>query len=265
MLPLPMVNRTLRLSDTDMIVTMGFFIADLHRHIEQLHRKQFGGHHSAVRFIVYRGQGLSKEDFEQMSQNKGGLISFNNFLSTSKDHNISLRLAHGAITNPDMMGVLFIMTVDPTQSSTPFASITGVSYFKKTKDEVLFSMHTVFRIGEITPMDENNRLFQVKLTLTSDNDRDLRVLTDRIREETNPTDQGWYRLGEVLLKMRQSEKAQQVYEILLEQTTDAGERGRLYDRLGVVHYNKGDYQEAIGFYEKSLKCSIRYVLHLLVI
>ena len=45
-------------------------------------------------------------------------------------------------------------------------------------------MHTVFRIGEITPMDGNNRLFQVKLTLTSDNDKDLRVLTNHIREET---------------------------------------------------------------------------------
>ena len=184
----PMVNRTLRLLEADMIVTMGFFIVDLHRHIEQLHQEQFGGHHSGARFIVYRGQGLSKEDFEQMSQTKGGLICFNNFLSTSKDRNVSLHFAHGAITNPEMMGVLFIMTIDPTQSSTPFASITDVSYFKKTEEEVLFSMHTVFRIGEITPMDGNNRLFQVKLTLTSDNDTDLRVLTDRIREETvNPT------------------------------------------------------------------------------
>ena len=247
----PMVNRTLRLLEADMIVTMGFFIVDLHRQIEQLHQEQFGDHHSGARFIVYRGQGLSKADFEQMSQNKGGLICFNNFLSTSKDGNVSLCFAHGAIANPEMMGVLFIMTIDPTQSSTPFASITDVGYFKKTEDEVLFSMHTVFRIDEITPMDGNNRLFQVKLTLTSDNDTDLRVLTDRIREETYPTDKGWYRLGQVLLNTGQSEKAQQVYEILLGQTTIEFDRGRLYGRLGMAHYNKGDYQEAIGFYEKS--------------
>ena len=62
----------------------------------------------------------------------------------------------------EMMGVLFVMTIDPTQSNTPFASITGVSYFEEKEDEVLFSMHTVFRIGEITPMGGTNRLFQVK-------------------------------------------------------------------------------------------------------
>ena len=249
----PMVNRTLRLLDASMIVTMGFFIVDLHRQIEQLHQEQFGGHYSNERFIVYRGQGLSKADFEQMSQTKDGLMSFNNFLSTSKDRNVSLHFAHGAINNSEMVGILFVMAINPTQSNTPFASITDVSYYKKAEEEVLFSMHTVFRIGEITPMDGNDRLFQVQLTLTSDNDKDLRVLTDHIRERTNPESTGWYRLGQVLLDMGQSEKAQQVYEILLGQTTDEFARGRIYERLGVAHYHKGDYQEAIGFYEKSLE------------
>ena len=249
----PMVNRTLRLLDASMIVTMGFFIVDLHRHIEQLHQEQFGSHHAGETFTVYRGQGLSKADFEQMSQTKGGLMSFNNFLSTSKDRTVSLNFAHGAITNPEMVGILFVMAINPTQSNTPFASITDVSYYKKAEEEVLFSMHTVFRISEITPMDGNDRLFQVQLTLTNDNDKDLRVLADRIREETNPDSTGWYRLGQVLLKTGQSEKAQQVYEILLGQTTDEFERGCLYDRLGAAHDNKGDYQEAIEFYEKSLE------------
>ena len=42
------------------------------------------------------------------------------------------------------------MTIDPAQSTTPFASIIDVSYFRGQEDEVLFSMHTVFRIGTIT-------------------------------------------------------------------------------------------------------------------
>ncbi len=44
-------------------------------------------------------------------------------------------------------------------------------------------MHTVFHINDIKLMSENHRLFQVELTLTSDNDKDLRVLTDQIRED----------------------------------------------------------------------------------
>ena len=39
-------------------------------------------------------------------------------------------------TNPDLVGILFIMKIDPTQSTTPFASIRAVSCFEE-EDEVL--------------------------------------------------------------------------------------------------------------------------------
>ncbi|CAF3972760.1 unnamed protein product, partial [Rotaria sp. Silwood1] len=119
----PMLNRALRLIDGDIIIRMGFFIKDLHQHIDKLHAKQFGDQYSTASFTVYRGQGLSKIDFEQMSKTKGGLISFNNFLSTSKKREVSLDFAQHAATNPDLVGILFIMQIDPAQSTTPFASI----------------------------------------------------------------------------------------------------------------------------------------------
>jgi hypothetical protein len=223
----PMVNIALRLMDADIIVRMGFFIGDLHRHIEKLHSEQFGGHHTGEKFTGYRGQGLSKEDFDEMTKTKGGLMSFNTFLSTSKTRDISIRFAREAATNPDLVGILFIMKIDPVQSTTPFASIRDFSYFQG-EDEVLFAMHTVFRINDIKSMDGNNRLFEVNLTLTGDNDQDLRVLTDRIREESSPDNEGWERLGLVLLKMGQSDEAQEVYEVLLEQATNESEKGPIY-------------------------------------
>jgi tetratricopeptide (TPR) repeat protein len=244
----PMLNRALRLMDVDIIINMGFFIGDIHRHIEQLHKKQFAD--SRKSFTVYRGQGMSKVDFEQLTKTKGGLMSFNNFLSTSKNREVSLYFARRALPNPDMVGILFVMAIDPAKSTTPFASITDVSYFKK-EEEVLFAMHTVFRIGEIKLMGENHRLFRVELKLTSDNDPDLRVLTDRIQAETFPDDKGWYRLGLVLLKMGQPEKAQQVYEILLEQATEKSVKAPIYHQLGKTKYDQGEYQEAITFYESS--------------
>ena len=168
-------------------------------------------------FTVYRGQGMSTEHFEQMKKTKGGLMAFNNFLSTSKDRTVSLGFARDALWNPDLVGILFVMIIDPSVSTTPFASINGVSYFEDKEDEVLFSMHTVFRIRDIKSIGENRCLYQVDLTLTSDNDKDLRVLTDRIRKETEEST-GWDQLGKLLLKLGQAEKALQVYVILLEQT-----------------------------------------------
>jgi tetratricopeptide (TPR) repeat protein len=240
------------MSDVDIIIKMGFFIGDLHRQIEELHKEQSGNHQTGKILTVYRGQGLSKAEFQKMKETKGGLMSFNNFLSTSKDRNVSLRFASSALTDPDSVGIFFVMTIDPSKSKTPFASINGISYFPE-EDEVLFSMHSVFRIHDIKFMGENQRLIQVDLTLMDENDdRDLRKLTDRIREETFPNSRGWYRLGLVLYKMGQFQKSQRVYEVLLDQATDESDKAPIYHQLGMMKRNQGEYKEAITFYEKSI-------------
>ncbi|CAF0916877.1 unnamed protein product [Adineta steineri] len=245
------LNCALRLMDVDIIVRMGFFMNDLHRDIQRLHSEQFHGEQSKKTFTVYRGQCLSKEAFTEMTKTKCGLLSFNNFLSTSKDRDVSLLFALQAATNPDLVGVLFVMSINPTHSTTPFASLTDVSHFDD-EDEVLFSMHTIFRIGDIKAMKENEHVYEVNLTLTNDNDQDLRTLTDRIRQETFADKKGWYRLGFLLIKMGQYKKAQEVYETLLHQHTDESDKASVYHQLGRIKYNEGEYQEALCYYEKAL-------------
>ncbi|CAF1376284.1 unnamed protein product [Adineta steineri] len=247
----PMLNRALRMMNGDIITHMGFFIRDLHRQIEQLHKEQYSGATAADTFTVYRGQGLSTGDFGQMMKTKGGLISFNNFLSTSTVRKISLGFAQDAARNPDQVGVLFIMKINPAQSTTPFASITGISDFQE-EEEVLFSMHSVFRIQDIKQMDRNNRLYEVNLVLTADNDPELSRLTDYIRQESIPDSEGWYRLGLVLFKMGQFNKAEDIYQVLLDQAKDDKDRRPIYHQLGLIKDNQGKYEEALTFYEKSL-------------
>ncbi|CAF0720593.1 unnamed protein product [Adineta steineri] len=244
-----MLNQALRLMDTDIIVRMGFFIKDLHRDIQRLHSKQFNGDQSGKTFRVYRGQGLSKGDFTEMTKTKGGLLSFNNFLSSSKNRDVSLNFAQQAATNPNLVGILFVMSINSACLTTPFASVTDVSYFH-TEDEVLFSMHTIFRIGDITPLNENNHLYKVNLTLTSDNDQDLRTLSDQIRQETFPDSKGWYRLGLLLIKMGQFNEAQKIYQVLLPQATNESDKANIQHQLGRIKHNQGEYQEALSYYEK---------------
>ena len=247
----PMLNRALRLMDGDIITHMGFFIGDLHRQIEKLHQEQYAGATAADTFTVYRGQGLSTGDFEKISKIKDGLMSFNNFLSTSTVRKVSLSFAQDATRNPDQVGVLFIMKIDPTQSTAPFASIAGISKFK-TEEEVLFSMHSVFRVQDIKQIDGNNSLYEVNLTLTADNDPELSRLTDYIRKESYPDSEGWYRLGVVLRKMGQLDKAEDIYQVLLDQAKDDKNTADIYRQLGWVKNDQGKYQEALTFYEKSV-------------
>jgi hypothetical protein len=239
----PMLNRALRTTDVDIIIKIGFFIDDLHRQIELLHKEQFSGDQTDKTFIVHRGQGVSKTDFDQLINKKGTLMSFNNFLSTSKNRSVSLGFASAALANPDSMAIIFVMTIDPSTSTTPFASIDSVSYYR-SEDEVLFSMNTVFRIQDNIPLGETHRLFQVNLKLTGDNDKDLRRLTDYIRRETFSDLGSWYRLGCVLSKMGQFNKAQQVYHVLLDQATNDTEKATIYHQLGLVIDSQGRYKEA---------------------
>jgi tetratricopeptide (TPR) repeat protein len=244
-----MLNRALRTLEGDTIINMGFFIHDLHEQIQQLYQKQVGGYHGKS-FTVYRGQGLLKTDFEKLMKTKGGLMSFNNFLSTSTKREVSLVFAKDALTKTNMVGVLFKMAIDPSVSSAPFASIRDFSFFQ-TEAEILFSMHTVFRIGEIKKMDNNHSLYQVDLKLTADDDQELRTLTERIREEVVGTT-GWQRLGQLLIKLSQLDKAEELYNVLLEQTSDEDEKALYYNHLGYIQNSQGDYEKAIQYYQQGL-------------
>ncbi|CAF3133191.1 unnamed protein product [Rotaria socialis] len=130
-------------------------------------------------FHVYRGQGMSYLEFEKVKNNEGGLLSFNNFLSTSIFSTVSIAFAESALGNPDQVGILFQINIDPSISMTPFASLDNESYFNDEK-EILFSMHTIFRIGDTEPIKD--RLWTVNLTLTSDNDQELTQLTEYLRK-----------------------------------------------------------------------------------
>lgn len=116
--------------------------------------------------------------------------------------------------------------------------------YEADEDEVLFSMNTMFRIEQIKQLGDDPRLFQVELDLTTEKDDDLRLLINRIREETFPETKGWYQMGSVLRKLGEYATAQQA--------TDESARGMIYNQLGVMTSNLGQYDGAIGYYEKSI-------------
>ena len=157
------------------------------------------------------------------------MFKFNTFLSTSKNRDVSVLFAESNVSDPNLVGILFVMNIDSTQSTIPFACITDVSYF------------------------------EINLTLTNDNDQDLRRLTDRIRAETISDIGGWFRLGLILLKMGEFDKAEQLYQILLEQTNDEGDKPALYNQLGCAKHNQREYDEVIIYYEKAFEIGKKFL------
>jgi hypothetical protein len=107
------LNTALRTQDVEIIIKMGFFIRDLHEQIKKIYIKN----KETGKLTLYRGQGISINDFEHLKKSQGGLLSFNNFLSTSTDHDISFLFSDSARQKSDTIGILFIMEVDPSIST----------------------------------------------------------------------------------------------------------------------------------------------------
>ncbi len=251
-----MVNHALRTQNTESIVKMGFFIRDLHRQIKQLHEEQLDYYMES--FFLYRGQGLSIADFEMMQKSKGGLMSFNSFLSTSTNIKVSDLYAGGARQNPDLTGVVFELEINSSISSTPFAFIGNLSHFNEEK-EYLFSMHTIFRICDIEPREDG--LWQVKLSLTSDNDQEMKMLTEYIRRNIKDGT-GLQRLGALMLEMGQYDKAIEVYEALVRATHSDVDRqafSSVYNQLGAIYNLQGKIDKALAHYNTSLEMKLTYL------
>src|SRR4051812_9347753 len=95
---------------------------------------------------------------------------------------------------------------DPLISAAPFANVETVGYYPGEK-EILFSMHSVFRIDQVKQIENNDRLWQVDLTLASDHDPQLHALTECMQEEVKDST-GWHRFGKLMIKLGQSNKAE---------------------------------------------------------
>ena len=64
---------------------------------------------------------------------------------------------------------------------------------------------------------------------------------------------GWYRLALLLIKIGQFDKAKELYNVLLDQTSDEREKAFCYNQLGYVKNDQGEYETSIWYFEKVLE------------
>ena len=245
-----MVNKTLRTMEMEFIVNIGFFVRDLYNGIVALHAEQSRDHKYPDTFVVYRGQNLSHIDFDKMRKAQGGLLAFNNFLSTSRNQGVATLFAENIAANPDLMGVVFEINVNPSITSSLFADIQYISAFPE-EEEILFSMHSVFRIRQVKPNEHNNRLLEVQLIPTDDNDPKLHALEQRIHEET-AGHTGWFKIGELMRTLGRYDKAEQMFRAMLRQTNEENETSAIHNELGLIACDQGNYAQAFLSYEYAL-------------
>ncbi|CAF2098269.1 unnamed protein product [Rotaria magnacalcarata] len=235
-----MLNKALRTHDLEVINKFGFFIKDLHHQLKNLHRTLSSGN-----FTVYRGQSMSIEELIKLKENVGGLISFNSFLSTSADEHVSRQFALSSLDDPSLKAIFYVINVNLALTSSLVGYLSRrLSYFYD-EQEYLWDMNAIFRISEVREVE--NGVCQVNLTTTSENDSQLKQLTDYMRREIGILS-GMQRLGYLMTEMGEWSKAKDIYETLLQEEEDPC----IIQQLGFIAHQLGDLDEALRYYRHAL-------------
>ena len=242
-----MLNHALRTVDIEVIARMAFFMKDVDREIKELRSKTTD---PIEPLKVFRGQGMFNDDFEKMRDNIGGLLSFNSFLSTSKDKEQARKFARNSANQPGKTTVLFIIVVDPNVTSIPFASIDAVARYGPTEEEVLFSMHTIFRIQSVTR--GNGDIWEVHLISASDKEVQTMQLMKQMRREIGDGT-NMDRLGRLMIQLANYKQAETFYSDLLGSTapSDREMLARINCQLGYIAYQLGKAEKAEEFYQNA--------------
>ena len=246
-----LLTDVLIIQNVDMMIKMGYFIKDLHLEIKKLYLATY---QTNEKFIVYRGQGMLNSEFEKFIQRKSGLYAFDNFISTSTDEEVGLYFAKCAAVDVQCTGILFHLEIDPTICSVPYASLDNTSYYQAAEKEILFSTHTIFRIGDINRIEDG--LWKVNLTLTHNADEKILSLTYHIgydiRGATN-----WHSLAILLFKMGKYNKAIEIFSKIIERANGNSKEERItmvtstYNNYGLMYDSMGEYTQALEYYEKA--------------
>ena len=245
------LNKALRTQDIDMLFKMRFFIVDLHRQLQELHSSAPAT--SPMSMTVYRGQAMSSEEFEKHRTNIGGVLSMNNFVSTSTDNSYADEFADASTNDPGMEKVVFEIEIGPkTSKQCPFANIRHLSYFGE-EDEVLISIGSVFRIRS---MEKNiNGVWNVGLKLTDEEDEQVEALADSVWEEIR-SDHDLLCLAKLMRLMGNYEEAKMFIDELMGTTLFCRHLENLalvINEIGLIYEEKGDVSIATLYYQKFIE------------
>ena len=248
------LNTALATQDIGSIIKLGFYIRALHGQIERVHAAT----QHMEPMTVYRGKVVSNDILQKMTENLGRLISFNSFLATTNSSDVASCYADLTQENSESKGIIFQIEIDPCVSTTPYAILDDSDRFHCVGKEVLFSMHSVFRIKATEQLTDN--LWAVTLTLTSETDQDLNKLTACIRDEIQGNSQ-LHRLGNLLVKMGEFQKAEEAFRTLLTTTLrdNAEQDVSIFIQFGNILQKMGNLADALDYFQRALNIQIHLI------
>jgi tetratricopeptide (TPR) repeat protein len=241
------LNKALRIHAYDVLYELRVFIRHLHEDIIA-HQKKTPWENKPL----YRGQGLEKEQFEYICSNKGAVMCFSSFLSTSASKKEALKFARRACDGK-RVAVLMKFKVDKNVS-VPFANISKVSDFE-SEEEWLWSMGSVFRIGQTQP--RHDKIWVVNLTAVNDNNERLAAMKEYFKDSLN--DKNVYlNFARLMHQLAYWKQSKALYLTSIKTENEWHRQAAIYNNLGLILSELKDYDEALEYYYQSLNLELQH-------
>ncbi|CAF3860132.1 unnamed protein product [Rotaria sp. Silwood2] len=250
------LNKALWTPEPAILYKFRYFIRNLHQQILVTADTQSK---SGKTFKVFRGQGMMTSEFNKLRNGIGGLLSFNNFLSTSLDRSVALGFAEPSKYLLDETSILFSMNIVSGNRKCPFIVVGNLGFYQNLEQEVLFSMGTVFRIDAAEKMENNQ--WEVQLTLTEDTDDNLAHYTIKLRKITRSS-HPLISLVKLMDEMGQYKMIDVFADIFADDDSihqRSVQTAAMQHTLGTAYLSAGNQIKALEFLENSLTTLLEYL------
>jgi tetratricopeptide (TPR) repeat protein len=248
------INPALRTMDIKVLIKMDSFLRDMCQQIADLHANRSM---SLQPLTVYRCLQINTNDFNKLQKSNGDYLSFNSFLLANTERENAIKVCSNGQQDTETLPVLFQIYIEPATSVfTPFVLLDQLSYDTNARNDILFSMDSVFRITSMTKTDRN--IWQAELTGKNIDDYLMEHLAELLNLRMS-NEKGWSKLGRMMIAMQDLKRAEELYKILLETVdrSDEKEIALIYEKLATIKFNNGSYDEAYFFLEKTYQIQKR--------
>lgn len=252
------LNRALRCRDDHTLITLSFFIRDIHDGLKR-QQKKLANESKIIR--VYRGQSMSTVELDRIKSNVGKFVSMNSFFSTTRNRQMASEIYAGANQrklNDIEAGVLFEIDADTSLvSAKPFADITERSAFDKEEQEILFMLGSIFKVIDVSRHDETNTWI-IQLELSNEEENSIKPVFEFLKSQT-PEETDLMCIGNIYYHMGKYFEAEKYFQKMSSSLpeNDINLAG-CYSNLGMIaYYGYGDYDKAFTHYSKALEFELK--------
>ncbi|CAF3330304.1 unnamed protein product, partial [Rotaria socialis] len=241
------LNKALRGEDIHMMFLLRAFISDIGLQLKKYQAKQH--------LRAYRSQMISNDELETFKKSCGLFMSPNSFFSSTLSRHIALSFLRPTNNTTDLQSVLFEIDADPKIVTTkPFADISKHSNFSD-ESEVLFMTGSIFRLNSIS-RSSDDQVWIIQMTLCNENDDecDIKYALMYKKQEIGTGETTLRTFGNLLWKLGKHELAQKYLVRFLEELpSNDPSLISLYEDLGELASETGDYNKSVQWHQKALE------------